>query len=393
MSIFTRTSTILVTCPKRITPYLRAEVEALSLPIREELVTGILTEGTMLDAMRLNLHVRTGHRVLFHLATFDARNPDRLHARLFEMPWEEYIDADGYLSVISSVDTPTINNTQFANVRTKDAIVDRIASRVGRRPDSGPDTTRTVIFLHWHGERASIFIDTSGEPLMRRGYRKIPFKAPMQETLAAAVIEASAWNGQGNLVNPMCGSGTLAIEGALFGLGKAPGLLRNNYGFMHLLGYDPESWKKLRSEARSAAARELDGRIIASDIDPNAVDAARKNAVTAGVDHLIEFEVCDFASTTVPEGGGVVLLNPEYGARLGSVRELESTYAAIGDFFKQRCQGYMGYIFTGNADLAKRVGLRTKRKIPFYNTTIDCRLLEYELYAGTRKEYPKEADE
>jgi putative N6-adenine-specific DNA methylase len=384
MSIFTKTSTILITCPKYLSPYLRAEVEELEMPVREELVTGIQTEGTLLDAMRLNLHIRTGHRVLFLVDELRARDPEELYRRINRLPWEEYIDERGYMSVVSSVDTPTINNTLFANVKCKDAIVDRISAVKGRRPDSGPETNGTVIFLHWHGDRASVWIDTSGEPLARRGYRKIPFKAPMQESLAAAVILATVWKGSGNFVNPMCGSGTLAIEAALIALDKAPGLLRSNFGFMHVKGYDPEAWQELRREARAGAARQVDGRIVASDIDPNAVTAARKNAATAGVDHLIEFHVCDFSETPVPEGSGIVLLNPEYGARLGQTSALEETYRAIGDFFKQRCQGYTGYIFTGNPDLAKRVGLRTKRKIPFYNTTIECRLLEYELYAGTR---------
>lgn len=386
MSIFTQSNKILITCPKQLSSYLGAEVTALGMPVRNMFVTGIETEGTLVDAMRLNLHLRTGHRVLYMLAEFEARDPDELYRQVTALPWEEYIDDHGFLSVISSVDTPTINNSLFANVKCKDAIVDRISEKKGQRPDSGPETDRTVVFLHWHGKRASVSLDTSGEPLSRRGYRKIPFKAPMQETLAAGVILATVWNGHGNFVNPMCGSGTLAIEAALIATGRAPGLVRSNFGFMHILGFDPEVWQSIRKEARSEAASEPDGRIIATDIDPDAVTAARKNAVTAGVDHLIEFQVCDFAATPVPEGGGIVLLNPEYGARLGDVRKLEGTYAAIGDFFKQHCQGYTGYIFTGNPDLAKLVGLRTKRKIPFYNTTIECRLLEYELYSGTRKE-------
>jgi 23S rRNA G2445 N2-methylase RlmL len=184
----------------------------------------------------------------------------------------------------------------------------------------------------------------------------------------------------------MCGSGTLAIEAALLGLGKAPGLLRPNFAFMHLRGFDADAWEDLRKKARSAARKRFDGRIIVTDRSSDAVTAARKNAITAGVDHLMEFSVCDFAETPIPEGDGAVLLNPEYGERLGEVRRLEDTYHRIGDFFKQKCQGYMGYVFTGNAHLAKQIGLRPKRKIPFYNTTLDCRLLEYELYAGTRKQ-------
>jgi putative N6-adenine-specific DNA methylase len=339
----------------------------------------------MRDAMRLNLWLRTGHRVLVLLAEFTAHGPDDLYREVSQIEWEAIIPQDGYLSVVSSVDNETIDNTQFANVRCKDAIVDRIRKKTGQRPDSGPDTSRAVVFLYWKDSQCSIYLDTSGDPLMRRGYRRIPFKAPMQETLAAAVIEASAWLHDDNFINPMCGSGTLAIEAALMALNRAPGLLRSNFAFMHLKGYDSGMWEALRKEAKSMGRRKTSGSIIASDLSPDAVIAARKNATTAGVDHLIEFVQCDFRETPVPEGEGVVMLNPEYGERLGKVDALVDIYSGIGDFFKQRCQGYTGYVFTANPDLAKRVGLKTSRKIPFYNTTLDCRLLEYELYSGSRK--------
>jgi putative N6-adenine-specific DNA methylase len=209
--------------------------------------------------------------------------------------------------------------------------------------------------------------------------------APMQETLAAAVIRATVWDGAGNFINPMCGSGTLAIEAALAGLNRAPGLFRSNYGFMHLKGFNKPLWGGLRAESRKGAKKALDYRIIATDISKKAVAAAMKNAETAGVGRLIEFAVCDYSETLVPDGGGVVILNPEYGERMGNLRELEGVYKGIGDFFKQKCGGYAGYIFTGNLDLAKKVGLRTKRRVEFFNAGIECRLLEYELYEGSRK--------
>jgi putative N6-adenine-specific DNA methylase len=155
---------------------------------------------------------------------------------------------------------------------------------------------------------------------------------------------------------------------------------------MHLLGYDRHKWEALRHQARNSAVKPAAGRIVASDISQQAMTAARKSAMTAGVEHLISFSTCDFRGTPIPQGGGVVILNPEYGERLGQVDQLKGTYKAIGDFFKQSCRGYNGYIFTGNPVLAKAVGLRAKRRTPFFNTTIECRLLEYELYEGSRRE-------
>jgi 23S rRNA G2445 N2-methylase RlmL len=374
---------ILITCPKGLAPYLGRELTAMGLPIIEETAAGIATSGDLNDTMALNLTLRTAHRVLWLLRSFEARDPEELYNELSGIEWESYIDEDEYLSVHSSVDTPTINNPLFANVKCKDAIVDRIKLKRGKRPDSGPDMTGAVVFLYWRDEKCSVYLDTSGEPLARRGYRKIPLKAPMQETLAAGVIAATGWDGRTNLVNPMCGSGTIAIEAALIALNRAPGILRSNFGFMHIKGYDETGWEELRTKTKAAAHKTLDAKIIATDNNPAAIQAARNNAATAGVEHLIEFDVCDFSDTRMPEGG-IVILNPEYGERLGRVSQLENIYKEIGDFFKQKCKGHTGYVFTGNPDLAKKIGLRAKRRTVFFNSNIECRLLEYELYEGSR---------
>ncbi|MDH4231978.1 MAG: class I SAM-dependent RNA methyltransferase [Nitrospirota bacterium] len=376
---------IFITCPKGIQPYLATEVQSLGFPVITESVSGVETEGTLQDTMRLNLYLRTGHRVLYLLSSFSAENPDELYRESVKVPWEDYIYEDGYVSITSTVDTPSITDSRFANLKCKDAIADRFITKFGRRPDSGPERNRAVIHLHWKDESCALYIDTSGEPLSKRGYRKIPLKAPLQETLASAIVKATGWDDSGNFINPMCGSGTLAIEAALIGLKKAPGMLRSNFCFMHLRSFDKTKWEHLRFEASRGSQKSLKYRIIATDSSKQATEAARKNAMTAGVEHLIEFRTCDFADTPVPGGSGIVLLNPEYGERMGQMDKLAETYSRIGDFFKQKCKGYSGYIFTGNPHLSKKIGLRSKRKIQFFNSNIECRLLEYELYEGTKK--------
>ncbi|MBI5196502.1 MAG: class I SAM-dependent RNA methyltransferase [Nitrospirae bacterium] len=386
-------SKILITCAKGITPFLREELVALGFPVISETAAGLETGGTMDDTIRLNLLLRTGHRVLFLLRKFSAEDAEDLYRAVSDIAWEEYIAGDGYVCVTSSVDNPTIRTSLFANVKCKDAIVDRIKEKCSRRPDSGPEKDRAVVNLYWKGEDCSIYLDTSGEPLSKRNYRKIPMKAPMQETLAAAVIKATAWNGSGHFINPMCGSGTLAIEAALAGLNRASGIFRDNFGFMHLKGFNESLWKELRAQAKKDAKKTLNCRIIATDISADAVEAARSNAAAAGVERLIEFAVCDYSETEIPDGGGIIILNPEYGERMGKAKELEGVYKGIGDFFKQKCQGYKGYIFTGNPNLAKKVGLRAERKVQFFNGAIECRLLEYALYKGSRKNKQDKAKE
>jgi len=385
MSIWEQKRRILITCSRHVPPLTAAEVEKLGFPVTAESDLAVETEGTLADTMTLNLHLRTGHRVFFFLEGFKAKNAGELYGRMVGFPWERLIREDDYVTVSSTVDNETITDNRFVNVRAKDAVVDRIRKKCGRRPDSGPGREKVVVHVYWKADDVSVYLDTSGEPLAKRGYRKLPMQAPMQETLAAAVILATGWDGAGAFVNPMCGSGTLAIEAALIKSGKAPGLTRSNFGFMHVKGFEPARWDALLMEARKKEPPTMPGRIVATDISKKAVMSASRNARAAGVGHMIAFDVCDYADTKMPEENGIVVVNPEYGYRMGDLKALEDVYKGIGDFFKQRCQGYAGYIFTGNLDLAKKVGLRTKRRLPFYNGELPCRLLEYDLYGGSRK--------
>ena len=347
--------------------------------------TGVELKGTLDDCIRLNLNIRCASQVLYSLKQFRPNSPEEVYNTLIAYPWEDIMASDGYLSVTSTVDHFTVNNNLFVNVKVKDAIADRMRRQTGRRPDSGPELDRTVVHLFWKEESAEIFIDTSGETLAKHGYRKIPGKAPMLEALAAATVLATKWDRRSPFVNPMCGSSTVAIEAALLATGRAPGLLRMNYAFMHLKEYDKEvylsEFRKLEDQIN-----EVPGLVInATDISEDAIAISRINANTAGVGELIHFAQQDFEETEIPPGPGIIYFNPEYGERMGDVAELEVTYGRIGDFMKKKCQGYTGYVFTGNLDLAKKIGLKASRRIEFYTSKIDCRLLEYELYGGSRR--------
>ncbi len=381
--------TILVTCGHGLADFVQDEIAALGYQTGDIHDGGVELQGSLTDAMRLNLELRTGLNVLMRIHDGACRDPEELYRQLFRLPWEMLIDPSEYISVVSKVDTPSIKNTMYASLKVKDAIVDRISQQTGRRPDSGSSRDHVVVHLYWKDERFWLYVNTSGRKISDRSYRRLVYKAPMRESLAAAVMMATGYDGSTPLVNPMCGSGTLAIEAALLALNRAPGLLRNKFGFMHLKGYEEPLWGKLRLAAKKKQHKDKTlAPVIASDIDPEAVEVARKNALTAGVDHLITFHVCDFAETPLPDEKGIIILNPEYGQRLGEIRQLETTYKRIGDYFKQQCTGYTGYIFTGNLDLAKKIGLRTSKRHPFSNGGIDCRLLKYELYEGTRKNIP-----
>jgi putative N6-adenine-specific DNA methylase len=393
MSLYTTAAPITITCHKRITPYLEKEVKELGFVIENSFVTGVRLRGTINDCIKLNLNLCCASQVLYSLKQFTARDATDVYNNLLTYPWEDILPGSGYFSITSNVNNDTINNSMFANLRVKDAIIDRLRDKKGIRPSTGSELTGAVIHLFWKEDEAEIFIDTSGDSLARHGYRKIPGLAPMLESLAAATIYATKWDRISPFVNPMCGSGTVAIEAAMIATNRRPGLFRINYAFMHLQGYDESIYLQEDALLEQQIVEVPGLRIIATDYDKKAIENAKKNAVAAGVANLIEFSVCDFATTEIPpDVPGIFYVNPEYGERLGDVAELEGTYARIGDFMKQKCGGYFGYVFTGNLELAKKIGLKAKRRIEFYTSTIDCRLLEYELYSGSRAA-PKEKKE
>ncbi len=386
MNAFVNTSKIIITCHKWLAPALAKEVEALGYQRFRVFQTGVELEGTMADCIKLNLNLRSASQVMYSLKAFICNDPNELYRNLVTIPWETMLVPDGYFSVTSNVFHPTIQTNLFANLRVKDAIVDRMRETTQQRPSTGSELSGAVVYLFWKKDEAEVFLDTSGETLAKHGYRKLPGKAPMLEALAAATILSTKWNKATPFINPMCGSGTLAIEAALIASERVPGLLRNNYAFMHIKGYDNTVYQKEKAAIVANVKQDLENKIIASDLSDKAIEIAKINAAAAGVEQLIDFQVCDFESTQLPETeGSVIMFNPEYGERLGDEIELNATYARMGDFLKNKCKGYTGYIFTGNLDLAKKIRLKPNRRIEFYNATIDCRLLEYELYAGTKR--------
>jgi putative N6-adenine-specific DNA methylase len=376
---------VVVTCKDRFSPYLEKELLELGFSPNQVFRTHIELYASLNDCIELNLHLRTASHVLYEIKSFYLHKADDIYRRVKALPWEDYIDVDTYFSIVSHVENDSVNNPLFVNVKIKDAVVDKFREKFGRRPDTGADFNGAVFQMFWKDTQATLYINTSGETLAKHGYRKIPGHAPMLEALASATIYASEWDRKSPFINPMCGSGTLAIEAALMATARFPGLFRDHYAFMYIKGYDEKVYEKIRAKMENKVTEIPELKILASDISEQAILFAKENAGVAGVEELIDFEVCDFEETTVPPGeSGVVFFNPEYGERLGEEGDLGETYKRMGDFMKQKCAGYLGYIFTGNMALAKRVGLRTSKRIEFYNGTIDCRLLKYELFRGKK---------
>ena len=399
MKLFTdKNYPIIVSCAKGLARWTEQELRVMGYRIVEATENTVVVRGEMRDVMRLNLKLRTAHRILVPLLRADCRNIRDLYELAVSIDWENIIEADGYFSVSSIVHNYTIRDTRLPTLYTKDAIADRMREKCQRRPDSGGENKGAAVFVYWERDQVIIYLDTSGEPLSKRGYRRIPGSAPMQETLAAACLMAMGWNGKKPFLSPMCGSGTPAIEAAMIAMNKAPGSLKGHFAFQSIKGYSkiipgekaptvaprqhfgasPEQiWKEMVLEARKEEKTDAMPRIIATDISPEAIENAHTNAIAAGVAQYIEFKDCDFAESPIPEEKGCVFFNPEYGIRLGTVEELSPVYERIGTFLNEKCRGWTGGLITGNPDLARLVNIYYKNRVPFFNGPIDCRLFIY----------------
>jgi putative N6-adenine-specific DNA methylase len=390
---------IIISCAKELSRWTEKEVIDMGYRPIEVTENTVVVRGSMRDVFALNLKLRTAHRVLVPLLRTTCRNIRELYSAAVSIDWENLLDADGYFSVSSIVHNFTIRDTRLPSLYTKDAIADRMREKCQRRPDSGGENIGAAVFVYWERDEVIIYLDTSGEPLSKRGYRKIPGSAPMQETLAAACLMALDWDKKSPFLSPMCGSGTPAIEAAMMAMNKAPGSLKSHFAFQSIKGYtriipgesaptvaprqragaSPEQiWKEMVLEAKSQETKDNLPKIWATDISPEAVENAHSNAIAAGVAPYIDFKACDFADTPIPEGKGCVFFNPEYGIRLGDPKELAPIYERIGTFMNEKCFGWRGSLITGNPDLARLVNLYYQRRVPFFNGPIDCRLFIYD---------------
>jgi putative N6-adenine-specific DNA methylase len=377
-----RKSSIVVTCLPHLAPFVNQEIEKLGYRNMSVQPTSVEIQGDLTDAVDLNLKLRTASKVLYRIRKMRCTSVDDLYSNITTIPWELYFTDDAYITVESNTDHPDIRNIMYLNQRVKDAVVDRFSRLFNRRPDSGSDKGGIVINVWWKGNELYVSLDTSGHTLAKHGYREYTTMAPLQECLAAALVMATEWDLKRPFVNPMCGSGTIAIEAALLAAGIYPNKDRDHFSFMNYKGFDIESFNDLRS---SVGRLNVPGKLIyASDSDTVAVRSARKNAEIAGVADMIEFEVSDFRDCVFPDDSGVVFLNPPYDDRI-EVTDISQLYSEIGDWFKKECTGTNAFLFTANLDAAKSVGLRTSSRTIFMNGPNEARLLQYNMYSGTKK--------
>jgi putative N6-adenine-specific DNA methylase len=367
------------TCARGLEPVLENELTALGAVDVTSGRGGVSFSGDPLLLYKANLWLRTAIRVLQPILEAPVTTPEELYEAVQTIDWSRYMTPEHTLAVDCNVRDSQITHSKYAALKTKDAICDQFVSRVGRRPSVNVDEPMVGLNLHIYKDQAVLSLDSSGESLHKRGYRPIQTKAPLNEALAAGLVLLTGWPGDVPFVDPLCGSGTLCIEAAWIALNRPPGLTRRRFGFMGWMDFDIGLWTELRDQARRGIRKELPAPILGSDQRKDAVAFARSNARASGSGHLLDFAVKDVRDFQPPQGPpGFILCNPPYGERIGEEAEWRSLYRTLGEVF-QRCPGWRAFVFTGNARLARCIGLRPKKDVPLFNGKIPCRLLEFGL--------------
>ena len=343
----------------------------------------VLFEGDKYLLYKSNYCLRTAMSVLVPIAEFRIRLSDDLYNNSLRVNWKEYLDPEHTFSVVPVINSPVFRHTGYAGLRLKDAIADWFRAKSGKRPSVDTADPDVVFNLHISNELVTISLDSSVVPLYKRGYRKEQGPAPINEILAAGIIKLSGWKGDIKLLDPMCGSGTIAIEAGLIACGIPPGKFRQFYGFQRWRDYDEELLKRVKAESENKI-NVPPVKVFASDISEEAVSMTRSNAVSAGLSDIISASKSDFRDLKASDNKGVIIMNPPYGQRIKSI-DNDILYSLIGSTLKHNFPGYEAWIISSDKESLKHIGLKPARKTQLFNGSLECLLVKYELYQGSKK--------
>jgi putative N6-adenine-specific DNA methylase len=368
--------------PRGLEPLLAAELAALGAKGAAAVPGGVAFSGDWRLCYEANLRSRLASRVLWRVAQFEYAGEGDLYEAARKVDWMRLFAVERTLRVNVSAQRSPLKSLDFATLRIKDAVCDRFRETLGSRPsvDRAAPDVRVHAFLE--AASGAFYLDTSGEPLFKRGWRAGAGEAPLRENLAAGILLLSGWRPEEPLLDPMCGGGTLLVEAAAMARGRAPGA-RRSFGFEKLKIFDSSLWNKIRNEDRTSKPVKLE--IFGSDNDPRALNDARRNLAAAGVERWVKLERADILERTAPAPAGVMIANPPYGERIGSKEELAAFYPKLGDALKKRFAGWRCHFFTADLRLAKLIRLQPARRVPLYNGALECRLFEFDIVAGSHR--------
>ena len=379
-----RTEAFFAPCPRGLETLLASELTELGALDAAPTAGGVAFRGDWGACYRANLWSRLASRVLWRVAEFGYAGEDDVYAAARAVNWFDLFDVRRTLRVNVTAQKSPLKSLEFATLRVKDAVCDRFRDDVGRRPDVDRADPDVRIHAFLEAKRGALYLDTSGEPLFKRGWRAEAGAAPLRENLAAGIVRLTGWRPEQPLLDPMCGGATLLVEAAAMARGRAPGLKRS-FGFEKLDVFDGVLWRELREAAAQPAARAPKLALFGSDIDTRALGAARRNLAAAGVERWVTLEAADLLEREAPAAAGVMIANPPYGERLGDAEALASFYPKLGDALKRRFAGWDCWFFTADRRIEKLIRLQASRRTVLYNGALECRLFQYRVVAGSHR--------
>lgn len=341
-------------------------------------------EGDTGFMYKANLCCRTAIKILKPITAFNIFTEEDLYKKIYDMPWENYMDVKGTLAVNATVFSEVFTHSQYISLKTKDAIVDRFRDRQGSRPDVDLDHPTLRINIHIDRNICTVSLDSSGESLHKRGYKVESTLAPINEVLAAGILMLSGWQGQCNFLDPMCGGGTILTEAAMIACNIPPNLNREEFGFETWPDFDVDLYEKIE-EAALAKVRDFPHKIYGFDIDPVAIKKAKENIKSANLNDFIEVKQQDFFESEKEHDKPLyIVFNPPYDERI-SLTDVEKFYGSIGNTLKRGYPGTQAWMITSNMEALKSVGLHPSKKIKLFNGKLEAKLVRYEMYEGSRK--------
>ena len=374
-------------CPRGLEGLLAEELTAAGGQDVRAVPGGVSFRGTWEACYRANLESRIATRVLWKLAQGAYGSEEDIYRLALAQDWPQRFDVDNTLRVYVTAQRSPLKSLEFVALRVKDAVCDRFRDACARRPSVDTRNPDVRVHLFLTANSATLYLDTSGEPLYLRGHKIAKIEAPLKENLAAGILRLAGWTPGTPLLDPMCGSGTFLIEAAQMSLADAPGLVRDagEFGLERLANFDAALWRRLRTEA---AQRRLEAGplpIWGSDLAADAVARATQNLAHAGLDDLVTVERADLLERLPPAPEGILIANPPYGERLGEAAELAAFYPKLGDALKKRFPGWRCYFLSADPQLPKLIGLKPSKKTPLFNGPLECRLYEFVVVAGSHR--------
>jgi len=332
---------------------------------------------------KANLCLRTALKVLVPIYSFTAENEHELYDKMKEYEWEELLNTDDTLAINATVNSEEFDHSLYISQKTKDAICDRFVEKFNVRPNVDLDRPTVRIYVHIFKNQVNVSLDSSGDSLFKRGYRVDIDTAPMKEVLAAGIVLLSNWQPHLPLIDGMCGSGTLGIEAALYANNIPPGVFREEFGFMKWHDFDKELWDTIYDSCINRIKDDMPN-IISSDIEIIPLEMAKRNGGVAKVDDVIQYEHISFFDIMPTKPHGTILLNPPYDERI-KMEDTNAFYKQIGDKLKKDFGGWTCWIISSNMEAIKSIGLHPSKKMTLFNASLECKLLKYEMYSGSKK--------